>query len=66
MDETDALRSRRCTDDTVSLAPSTTDSIIVEGELGLSGSLEPNSRQLQGVWEPFCESRLISAILIKL
>lgn len=34
MDETDALRARRCTDDTVSLAPSTTESIVVEGELG--------------------------------
>lgn len=33
MDETDALRSKRCNDDAVSLAPSTTESIIVEGEL---------------------------------
>ncbi|TWW57944.1 Rho guanine nucleotide exchange factor 18 [Takifugu flavidus] len=30
MDETDALRSKRCNDDAVSLAPSTTESIIVE------------------------------------
>lgn len=33
MDETDALRSKRCNDDAISLAPSTTESIIVEGEL---------------------------------
>lgn len=32
MDETDALRSKRCNEDAVSLAPSTTESIIVEGE----------------------------------
>lgn len=36
MDETDALRSKRCNnDDAVSLAPSTTESIMVEGEPGL-------------------------------
>lgn len=39
MDETDALRSKRCPDDTVSLAPSTTDSFVVEGEWLLSGSV---------------------------
>lgn len=33
MDETDALRSKRCNEDTISLAPSTTEPIIVEGEL---------------------------------
>lgn len=33
MDETDALRSKRCNEDAISLAPSTTESIIVEGEL---------------------------------
>lgn len=33
MDETDSLRSKRCNEDTISLAPSTTESIIVEGEL---------------------------------
>lgn len=32
MDETDALRSRRYNEDAVSLAPSTTESIVVEGE----------------------------------
>ena len=32
MDETDALRSKRCNEDAISLAPSTTESIIVEGE----------------------------------
>ena len=31
MDETDAFRIKRLADDTVSLAPSTTESIIVEG-----------------------------------
>ncbi|XP_041646746.1 rho guanine nucleotide exchange factor 18 isoform X2 [Cheilinus undulatus] len=30
MDETDALRSKRCNEDAISLAPSTTESIIVE------------------------------------
>lgn len=39
MDETDALRSKRCNDDAVSLAPSTTESIIVEGELGRAGTV---------------------------
>lgn len=33
MDETDALRSKRCNEDAISLAPSTTESLIVEGEL---------------------------------
>lgn len=33
MDETDAVRSKRCNEDAISLAPSTTESIIVEGEL---------------------------------
>lgn len=37
MDETDALRSKRCNDDAVSLAPSTTESIIVEGKLCRGG-----------------------------
>lgn len=32
MDETDALRFRRYNEDAVSLAPSTTESIVVEGE----------------------------------
>lgn len=32
MDETDALRTRRFNEDAISLAPSTTESIIVEGE----------------------------------
>ena len=35
MDETDALRSKRCNEDAISLAPSTTESIIVEGEFHL-------------------------------
>lgn len=39
MDETDALRSKRCNDDAVSLAPSTTESIIVEGESGRTGTV---------------------------
>lgn len=34
MDENDALRSKRCNEDAISLAPSTTESlVIVEGEL---------------------------------
>lgn len=33
MDETDALRSKRCNEDAISLAPSTTETIFVEGEL---------------------------------
>lgn len=33
MDETDALRSKRCNEDAISLAPSTTESIIVEGKV---------------------------------
>lgn len=32
MDEIDSLRSKRCNDDAVSLAPSIAESIIVEGE----------------------------------
>lgn len=32
MDETDAVRIKRFAEDTVSLAPSTTESIIVDGE----------------------------------
>lgn len=32
MDETDALRFRRYNEDSISLAPSTTESIVVEGE----------------------------------
>lgn len=66
MDETDALRSKRCTDDTVSLAPSTTESIIVEGELGRGGGLDSSTRLLEGVCEPFWESWLTSAVLMEL
>lgn len=33
MDEADALRAKRCNDDAISIAPSNTESIIVEGEL---------------------------------
>lgn len=47
MDETDALRSKRCNDDAVSLAPSTTESIIVEGEMDRIGTV-PAFRQNSG------------------
>lgn len=33
MDETDAGRSKRCNDDSISLAPSIAESIIVEGNV---------------------------------
>ncbi|XP_008303146.1 uncharacterized protein LOC103374776 isoform X2 [Stegastes partitus] len=39
MDETDALRSKRCNEDAISLAPSTAESIIVEGELTDGGTV---------------------------
>lgn len=45
MDETDALRSKRCNDDAVSLAPSTTESIIVEGELARGWGPDSNQSQ---------------------
>lgn len=37
MDETDALRLKRCNEDAVSLAPSTIESVIAEGELSSWG-----------------------------
>lgn len=45
MDETDALRSKRCNDDAVSLAPSTTESIIVEGESARGWGPDSNRSQ---------------------
>lgn len=52
MDEPDALRSKRCNDDAVSLAPSTTESIIVEGELERTAAVPAELRfSLQGVCE---------------
>ena len=46
MDETDALRSKRCNEDAVSLAPSTTESIIVEGELTEWGRIKIEFQQI--------------------
>lgn len=41
MDETDAFRIKRCNEDIISLAPSTTESIFDEGELTFPPSLNP-------------------------
>ncbi|XP_041862141.1 rho guanine nucleotide exchange factor 18-like isoform X2 [Melanotaenia boesemani] len=49
MDETDALRSKRCNEDTISLAPSTTESIIVEEAhyAALRADLELDAQDLE-------------------
>ncbi|XP_029355223.1 rho guanine nucleotide exchange factor 18 isoform X2 [Echeneis naucrates] len=49
MDETDALRSKRCNDDAISLAPSTTESIIVEDAhyAAVRADLESDAQDLE-------------------
>ncbi|TMS20847.1 Rho guanine nucleotide exchange factor 18 [Larimichthys crocea] len=49
MDETDALRSKRCNDDAISLAPSTTESIIVEDPyyVAVRADLECDAQDLE-------------------
>ncbi|XP_042272363.1 rho guanine nucleotide exchange factor 18 isoform X1 [Thunnus maccoyii] len=49
MDETDALRSKRCNEDAVSLAPSTTESIIVEDthHASVRSDLESDAQDLE-------------------
>lgn len=64
MDETDALRARRYNEDAVSLAPSTTESIIVEGERagrgrgGVSALLEIDAF----VWPAICYLEGVSVV----
>ncbi|XP_054644706.1 rho guanine nucleotide exchange factor 18 isoform X3 [Dunckerocampus dactyliophorus] len=49
MDETDALRFKRCTEDTVSLVPSTTESVIVEDAhyAAVRADLESDAQDLE-------------------
>ncbi|XP_033934231.1 rho guanine nucleotide exchange factor 18, partial [Pseudochaenichthys georgianus] len=49
MDETDALRSKRCNEDAISLAPSTTESIIVEDAhyAAVRADLESDAQDLE-------------------
>ncbi|KAM7388212.1 hypothetical protein PAMP_024404 [Pampus punctatissimus] len=49
MDETDALRSKRCNEDAISLAPSTTESIIVEDAhyAAVRSDLESDAQDLE-------------------
>ncbi|XP_056234200.1 rho guanine nucleotide exchange factor 18 isoform X2 [Seriola aureovittata] len=49
MDETDALRSKRCNEDAISLAPSTTESIIVEDAhyTAVRADLESDAQDLE-------------------
>ncbi|XP_068447495.1 rho guanine nucleotide exchange factor 18-like isoform X2 [Clinocottus analis] len=49
MDETDALRSKRCNEDAISLAPSTTESIIVEDAhyAAVRAELESDAQDLE-------------------
>ncbi|XP_049443520.1 rho guanine nucleotide exchange factor 18 isoform X2 [Epinephelus fuscoguttatus] len=49
MDETDALRSKRCNEDAISLAPSTTESIIVEDAhyAAVRADLEADAQDLE-------------------
>ncbi|XP_061883750.1 rho guanine nucleotide exchange factor 18-like isoform X3 [Entelurus aequoreus] len=49
MDETDALRSKRCNEDTISLVPSTTESIIVEDAhyAAVRADLESDAQDLE-------------------
>ncbi|KAM9849059.1 rho guanine nucleotide exchange factor 18 [Aulostomus maculatus] len=49
MDETDALRSKRCNDDAISLAPSTAESIIVEDAhyAAVRADLESDAQDLE-------------------
>lgn len=49
MDETDALRPKRCNDDAISLAPSTVDSIIVEDShhAAVRADLESDAQDLE-------------------
>ncbi|XP_047198822.1 rho guanine nucleotide exchange factor 18 isoform X3 [Hippoglossus stenolepis] len=49
MDETDALRSKRCNEDAISLAPSTTESIIVEDThyAAVRADLESDAQDLE-------------------
>ncbi|KAK5870297.1 hypothetical protein PBY51_024948 [Eleginops maclovinus] len=49
MDETDALRSKRCNEDAISLAPSTTESIIVEDAhyASVRADLESDAQDLE-------------------